>query len=146
VQPSEGTLAEELRERLDSTTLYRELGISLVRAAQGEVELACEPTDAHLNLQGFVHGGVIATLADSAMGLAVRSALERGRRHVTIELGLHYLRPVRPGQLVAIGRTIRIGTSVALASAEVKRVEGPELATASGTYSVTADAGGYGAE
>ena len=40
----------------------------------------------HLNLQGLVHGGILATLADSAMGLAVRTVLEPGRRHVTVTL------------------------------------------------------------
>jgi hypothetical protein len=43
-------LADDLRARVASTTLYRELGISVVRAARGEVELACAPSNVHLNL------------------------------------------------------------------------------------------------
>ena len=58
-------------------------------------------TSTMLNLQGFAHGGVLATLADAAMGLSVRSALEPGRRHVTVELSVHYLRPVTRGTVHA---------------------------------------------
>jgi uncharacterized protein (TIGR00369 family) len=144
------SIEDELRERVAATAFYRELGISLVRAVPGNVELTCSTSDGQLNVQGFVHGGLLATLADSAMGLAVRSALEPGRRHVTIELGLHYVRPARPGRLVAGGRTIRVGTSVAFAAADITEGDGRLLATATGTYSVTADAdtgaGSYDAE
>ena len=136
--PVDDAITADLRDRVASTTFYGELGISVLRASPGEVELAAAPTEAHLNVQGFVHGGVIATLVDTAMGLAVRSALEAGRRHVTIEIGVHYLRPVRPGPLSAIGRTVRVGSSVAFANAEVTDDNGRLLATASGTYSVTA--------
>jgi uncharacterized protein (TIGR00369 family) len=135
--PADDAISEDLRTKVSSTAFYRALGISVVRARRGEVELACVPTDAHLNLQGFVHGGVIATLADTAMGLAVRSAVDAGRRHVTIEIGARYLRPVRPGPLAAIGRTVRVGSSVAFATAEVRGQDERLLATATGTYSVT---------
>ena len=138
MQPlADDAISEDLRGRVASTAFYRALGISIARAGRGEVELACAPTDAHLNLQGFVHGGLIATLVDTAMGLAVRSALEAGRRHVTIEIGVQYLRPVRPGPLAAIGRTARVGSSVAFATAEVRGEDNRVLATATGTYSVT---------
>jgi uncharacterized protein (TIGR00369 family) len=137
--PADDPLTHDLRERVATTAFYRELGISVVRASRGEVELACAPTDAHLNVQGFVHGGIVATLVDTAMGLAVRSALETGRRHVTIEIGVHYVRPVRPDRLAAVGRTVRVGSSVAFATAEVRSEDDDRmLATATGTYSVTA--------
>jgi len=138
VRPSvDDAITADLRDRVASTAFYGQLGISVIRASPGEVELAGAPTEAHLNVQGFVHGGVIATLVDTAMGLAVRSALEAGRRHVTIEIGVHYLRPVRPGAISAIGRTVRVGSSIAFATAEVTSHDDRLLATATGTYSVT---------
>jgi len=79
-----------------------------------------------------------ATLADAAMGLSVRSALEPGRRHVTIELGVHYLRAIKTGTVTATGRAVRIGREVAYAEAAVTDERGTDLARASGTYSVTA--------
>jgi acyl-coenzyme A thioesterase PaaI-like protein len=51
------------------------LGYDIVEASPGHVAIAAEPTDAHLNPAGTVHGGLSATLLDSCMGLAVHSTL-----------------------------------------------------------------------
>lgn len=99
--------------------------------------LALDLADHHLNLQGLAHGGVIATLADAAMGLSLRSALEPGRRHVSVEIGVHYLRPVMRGGVRAIGKAVRIGREIAYAEADVLDANDRLLARADGTYSVT---------
>lgn len=91
----------------------------------------------HRNLQGLIHGGLLATLADVAMGLAVRTAVEPGRRHVTIELSVRFLRPGRLGPIIAKGRTRRVGRQVAFAEADVVDPTGRVLAAAQGTYSVS---------
>jgi len=54
------------------------LGYDVTEAEKGRVIVTAEPTDAHLNPYGTVHGGLTATLLDSCMGLAVQSNLERG--------------------------------------------------------------------
>src|SRR5207245_2477746 len=84
---------EELQERLRGTPFYGLLGIELVSAGEGRAEVRLKLGDELLNVQGIAHGGVLATLADSACGLAVRTALEPGRRHVTIQLSIQYLLP-----------------------------------------------------
>ena len=104
---------------------------------EGAVTLGLELTDHHLNIQGLAHGGVIATLADAAMGLSLRSALEPGRRHVSVEIGVHYLRPVTRGRVRALGRAVRIGREIAYAQADVLDATERLLARADGTYSVT---------
>ncbi|MGZ4133223.1 MAG: PaaI family thioesterase [Actinomycetota bacterium] len=131
-------ILEDLRDRVASSPFHHGFGMEVAAASRGEVRLRWEARDEHLNLQGLIHGGVLATLADTAMGLAVRSAMQPGRRHVTIELGVHYLRPARPGALEAVGRAVRVGTQVAYAEADVLDGEGRLLARANGTYSVGA--------
>src|SRR5512132_3862264 len=98
-------LADDLRELLEGSSFYRWSGIEVVRAEAGEVTLGLEIVDHHRNVQGFAHGGVLATLADAAMGLSVRTAMEPGRRHVTVAMGVHYLRPVTGGSVTAAGRS-----------------------------------------
>jgi uncharacterized protein (TIGR00369 family) len=110
-------------------------------ASHGRVTIGWEARAEHLNLQGLVHGGVLATLLDTAMGLALRSALDPGRRHVTIEMGVHYLRPAHPGRLRAHGRVVRIGREIAFAEAEVVDAQDRPLARATGTFSVGRDRG-----
>jgi len=128
---------EEVRALVAGSAFYRWSGMVVADAEDGSVTLALDLADHHLNLQGLAHGGVIATLADAAMGLSLRTALEDGRRHVSIEIGVHYLRPVTRGRVRAIGRAVRIGREIAYAQADVLDMHDRLLARADGTYSVT---------
>jgi uncharacterized protein (TIGR00369 family) len=119
-----------------SAPFYGWAGISLASAREGQVEIQMEVLPHHLNLQGFAHGGMIATLADTACGLAVRSQVEPGRRHVTAQLNVMYLAPARPGRIVARGRVVRIGMTIAYAEAEVVDGRGRALARATSVLSV----------
>jgi len=67
--------------------------MSVLDTGPGTVEIALDAAPHHLNLQGVLHGGMIATLADTAAGLAVRTELTPGRTHVTTSLTVPYLRP-----------------------------------------------------
>lgn len=126
-----------LRELLDRSAFHAWVGISVVSASAGDVVVAIDARPDHVNLQGLIHGGLLATLADTAMGLAVRTRVEPGHRHVTIELGMHYLRAGKPGRIEARGRAIRIGRETAYTEADVSDASGELLARAHGTYSVT---------
>ncbi|MDP9184204.1 MAG: PaaI family thioesterase [Actinomycetota bacterium] len=130
-------VGDDLRALVASSAFYRWSGIRVADAVPGTVTLELDLDEHHRNVQGFAHGGVLATLADAAMGLSVRTALEPGRRHVTIELGVHYLRPVTSGTVTATGSAIRVGREVAYAEAVVADAAGGDVARASGTYSVT---------
>jgi uncharacterized protein (TIGR00369 family) len=85
----------------------------------------------------LVHGGILATLADTAMGLAVRTVLQPGRRHVTVQLGVEFLSPGRPGKILARGRSVKIGSQLGFAEADVTDQGGRLLARARSTLSVT---------
>jgi uncharacterized protein (TIGR00369 family) len=133
-------LIAELRDRLQDSEFYRWAGVEVVDASPGVVEIAFEAKPQHLNLQGLVHGGILATLGDTAMGLAVRTVLEPGRRHVTVQLGVEFLSPGRPGsRITARGRSIKIGTQLGFAEADVLNADGRLLARAHSTLSVTTE-------
>jgi uncharacterized protein (TIGR00369 family) len=129
---------EDLAALVEGSAFYRWSGMRVVASEPGAVTLALDLGEQHTNLQGFAHGGVLATIADAAMGLSVRSGLGPGRRHVTVELSIHYLRPATRGTLHAAGRAVRIGREIAYAEAVVTDDRGTDVARASGTYSVTA--------
>ena len=132
-------IGEDLRLRIAASPFHAGFGISVEHAAAGEVRLVWEARPDHRNLQGLVHGGILATLADIAMGLAVRTVVGPTRRHVTIDLHVHYLRPARPGRLEALGSVVHVGTHVGFAEGSVTDAAGRLLVRASGTYSVTED-------
>ena len=124
-----------IADRMARSAFHRWAGIDLVRAEPGEVEIALRAEDHHLNLLGTVHGGMLATAADTAMGLAMRTRAEPGSTYVTAQLDLHYLVPGRAGRIVAIGRAVKSGRQTGYAEADV--LEGDRLlARASATFSV----------
>src|SRR5687767_4873720 len=79
---------------LPLNSMARTLGYDIVEASPGRVAITAEPTDAHLNPAGTVHGGLSATLLDSCMGLAIHSTLDRGVDQTTVEFKISLLRPI----------------------------------------------------
>jgi uncharacterized protein (TIGR00369 family) len=132
-----GNLVHDLRERLAASEFHTWAGMEVVEASAGEVTVAMEVLDRHLNLQGLVHGGMLAILADTACGLSIRSAMESGRLHVTTDMDIHYLAPARPGRLFGRGKAIRVGRSLAFAEASIEDAEGKLLARAQSRFSVS---------
>jgi uncharacterized protein (TIGR00369 family) len=132
----ESDLHAEIAERMAATAFYPWIGFTIVSARKGEVEIAMEAKPHHLNVQGLVHGGVIASMLDSAAGMSVRTALGEGRRHVTAQLSVNYLTPARTGRLVARGSAVRVGMSIAHAESEVVDERGRLVAKATTVISV----------
>jgi uncharacterized protein (TIGR00369 family) len=132
-----GNLVHDLRERLAASEFHTWAGMEVVEASAGEVTVAMEVLDRHLNLQGLVHGGMLAILADTACGLSIRSAMESGRLHVTTDMDIHYLAPARPGRLFGRGKAIRVGRSLAFAEASIEDADGKLLARAQSRFSVS---------
>jgi uncharacterized protein (TIGR00369 family) len=72
------------------------LGYDVIEATKGRVVVTVEPSDAHLNPYGTVHGGLTTTLLDSCMGLAVQSTLDKGLGQTTVEFKISLMRPITP--------------------------------------------------
>lgn len=132
-----GNLLQDLRDRLSASEFHTWAGMEVVEASTGEVTVAMEVLDRHINLQGLVHGGMLAILADTACGLSIRSAMEAGRLHVTTDLDIHYLAPAEPGRLLGRGKAIKVGRSLAFAEVSIEDAEGRLLARAQSRFSVS---------
>jgi uncharacterized protein (TIGR00369 family) len=82
---------------LPLNTIAQTLGYDITEAENGRVVVTADPRDTHLNPAGTVHGGLAATMLDSCMGLAVRSALGKGINSTTLEFKISFVRPITPG-------------------------------------------------
>jgi uncharacterized protein (TIGR00369 family) len=129
----------DLAERMTATDFYRWSGIALEGASEGEVELSLDAGANHMNLQGVLHGGMIATLADTATGLAVRTVLDPDTRCVTVQLGVNFLSGGTPGRIVARGRVVRAGRQMAYAEADIIDGEDRVLARAQSSLAIIAE-------
>lgn len=95
-------------------------------------------TERHANVSGTVHGGLIATLVDMAMGRTVRAQLDDDASAATLQLSLTYLNPAEPGDtLIATAEIGKRGKAVVLLSAEVVTDDGRDIAEAVGTFTIT---------
>lgn len=130
-------IVDDLRERLAASPFHSAFGLEVVDAESGSVTLSWQASENDLNLQGLIHGGPLSTLADTAMGLAVRTAIAPGQRHVTISMQVQFLRPGKPGRMRATGRVVRVGSTVAFAEAEVVDERERILVRSTGIYAVT---------
>jgi uncharacterized protein (TIGR00369 family) len=105
------------------------LGFALTEVDEGRVVFAAEPGEQHYNPIGVVHGGVAATLLDSAMGAAVHSTLPEGSGYTTLETSFNLVRPISAGtgRIETEGRVIHRGGRVATAEGRVTRAEDGKL-------------------
>jgi uncharacterized protein (TIGR00369 family) len=108
------------------------IGARLERVAEGEVVFSLEPAEYHYNPIGSVHGGVYATLLDSATGCAVHTMLPEGVGYTSLDLSVKFLRAIRvaTGPVMCTGRVVHLGHRTALAEARLETAAGKLLATA----------------
>jgi uncharacterized protein (TIGR00369 family) len=109
------------------------LGIEFVAAADGGAVIALPFRTEIENKKGNVHGGVLATLADIAMGQAVRSARDGLFSVATVSLSINYLAPGK-GDLTATGKCTKFGASLCFAESEIIDADGQVVATATGVF------------
>ena len=111
------------------------LGIEVQRADDGAARIRFEAREEHLNAAGTLHGGVLATLVDTAMGTAVRSASDDGDVPATSQLTVTYLRPGKPGPLEVTARVRTKGEHLTVCEADVDQ-DGRSLAHAVATFAL----------
>jgi uncharacterized protein (TIGR00369 family) len=109
------------RGELPPPPIMRLLNMGFLEAEEGRVVFSVEPAEYHYNPIGMVHGGLAATLCDSAMGCAIHSTLPAGVGYTTLELKINFVRAltVATGPVRCEGKVINVGGRVATAEARV---------------------------
>lgn len=107
--------------RLPPPPIVSLMNMRLVEVAEGRAVFTVVPAEYHYNPIGSVHGGLAATLLDSATGVSVSTKLPRGTTYTTLELKINYLRPLthETGEVRAEGHVIHIGRRTALAEGRI---------------------------
>ena len=107
------------------------LGIEVVRSDDDGAVVEMVADERHLNGHGTVHGGAIATLVDTAMGMAVH---RDDTAPVTIEMNVTYLEPGQRGRLRAEARVRKRGKRIMIAEVDVTDEAGDAIAHGIGTF------------
>jgi uncharacterized protein (TIGR00369 family) len=113
------TSEERIRASFARQGLMTTLGATLGQVSPGAVEIAIRPTPAVLQQHGFVHGGIVSAIADTAAGYSALSLMPEGTGVLTTEFKINLLAPAAGDHIVARGRVIKAGRTLTLAQTEV---------------------------
>jgi len=107
------------REFLDAIPFNHLLGIQISRAHADGVTLHCKVKKELLNSNRVLHGGVSASIADAAVGVAIQHRFAGKRAITTVELKVNYFRPVSEGTLFARARLLRVGATLCVGQVDM---------------------------
>jgi uncharacterized protein (TIGR00369 family) len=116
--------------RFPAPPIGRALGFRLTKVEHGRVVFGYEPVFDHYNPLGTVHGGIAATLLDSAMGCCIHTTLKAGSGFTTLEIKINYVRAVtdKTGPVEAEGKIINVGARIATSEGRLVDASGKLLA------------------
>ena len=128
-------LQKMIAGELPRTPMSQLINFRLVEVSEGRAVLTIEPDERYYNGLGIAHGGMAATLLDSALGCAVNSMMPAGKIFTTLEMKINYVRPIRreTGEVRCEANVIHAGSRVATAEGRVVDLEGKVYAHATAT-------------
>lgn len=135
-------LTAHLSTIYDQNPYIKLLGIQITKLDEGQAELSM-PVDAdkHTNLYHVAHGGALASLADTVMGIACATT---GKKVVTIEMNINFIKSAVPqSKIKAMGRIIHNGNSTMIAEGEIVDSNNTLIAKTRGTFFVTGEFSGF---
>lgn len=127
---------EALGRKFHFSNTARQFGFQLEHAEIGRAKLRMKVRPRHMQIHGVVHGGVLASLADTAAGLALYLGLPSGSRAATVEMKMNFLEPVRGGTVFAEAQILRQGKYLAVIECDLSDEAGKMVAKALMTFSV----------
>lgn len=101
--------------------MARLLGFQIQEVGDGRAVFTVEPGEQHYNPIGVVHGGLAATILDSAMGCAIHTRLPKGRAYSTLEIKVNYVKALKreTGRVWAHASVLHFGGKVATAEGRI---------------------------
>ena len=123
----------QLQALIKKMPFNQSLGIRVVRKHDDGVTIQCLVRGNLRNSAGVLHGGVTATLADAAVGIAIFNHFGGARQATTVEMKINYFLPVKSGKVTARAHLLRVGSTLCVGRADLfdakKRLAGAALVT-----------------
>lgn len=125
-------LFERINKVNDDCPFHNLIDLKLLSLSPGEAVMTTPVRECHINPQNIAHGGVAFSLADTVMGMAIRTM---GVRGVTIDINIHYLKPAVLGDtMIAYGNVSKMGDRIIVADAKMVNQNDEPIAMTRGTY------------
>jgi uncharacterized protein (TIGR00369 family) len=117
--PKDSAATESVMSEFKKQEVMRTIGAKLTRATPGRVEIELPFKHTLTQQHGYVHAGMVTTIADSACGYAAWSVSPPESEVLTVEYKVNFLSPAKGTKLVARGRVIRKGKKLTVCAADV---------------------------
>lgn len=126
MNPLNSSFAEEIQRSFARQTVMQLIGAELSRIEPGKVEITL-PYRADMTQQhGYLHAGIVTTIADSACGYAAYSLMPVGAEVLSVEFKVNLLRPARGERFVARAEVIKAGRTLTVVRADVFGLNGDD--------------------
>jgi len=112
-------VADFVRQTVDRQGFAHLLGYKVTGVGVGWAEMKLEPGPQHSQQQGYIHGGVFATMADVCAGCAAVTLAPHGTEVLTIEFKMNYLRPAKDGTVVVRAHVVKAGRTISVMESDV---------------------------
>lgn len=100
------------------------IGATMTRVSPGEVDIELAFRSDLTQQHGYMHGGVVTAIVDSACGYAALSLMPAGTEVLTVEYKVNFLTPARGSRMIACGRVTRPGRTITVCTGDVFAVDG----------------------
>ncbi|NWG03189.1 MAG: PaaI family thioesterase [Syntrophaceae bacterium] len=128
---------KQIKKMTNLSPFYQLLGMKVLEIKEGTSRIEMPFRKKLTHPLGIVHGGAIASLADSAVAMALISLVKLSNRITTIEFKINFFIPVSNGKLTAQARIIHKGSKIAVGDVEVRNEHGQLVAKVMATYHIS---------
>ena len=122
--------------RMNKAPYFQLLGMKVVELTEGYACLIVPVEERMNSILGSLHGGVLSSLSDSAVAMALFTIIEPDDKPVTVELNINYLRPVQGDQAIAEARIVNRGRTIAVGDVDITDKSGRLIAKSRATYMI----------
>ena len=117
--PPDPAFESRIRSSFDQQGLMKTIGAHLAQVSPGEVRIELPWSKAITQQHGFVHAGILSTIADNACGYAAYTLMPADSEVLGVENKINFLAPAKGERFLSIGRVIKAGRTLAVCSGEV---------------------------
>jgi uncharacterized protein (TIGR00369 family) len=117
--PPDPEFESRIRSSFAQQGIMNTIGAYLVKVAPGEVRIELPYSKAFTQQHGFIHAGILSTIADNACGYAAYTLMPAGSEVLGVENKINFLAPAKGERFVAIGKVIKAGRTLAVCSGDV---------------------------
>ena len=122
-QPSDPNYESRIRSSFDKQEAMKTIGANLVKVLPGEVHIEFSFIESLTQQHGYIHGGIIASVVDTACGYAACTLMSVDSEVLTIEYKVNFMSPAKGDRFKGIGRVLKSGRNITVCSGDVIAID-----------------------